>query len=48
MALVTVGVSATGLTVIVAVTTPPPSPASQLLTDACTWNDAVPKKSAAE
>ena len=47
VALVTDGVSATGLTEIVAVITPPPSPASPLLIDAWTWNDAVPKKFAA-
>ena len=44
VALVTEGVSATGLTVMVAVTTLPPSPPSLLLSDACTWKLAVPKK----
>ena len=44
VALVTLGVSATGLTVIVAVTTPPLRPASVLLVAAWIWKEAVPKK----
>ena len=41
---VTDGVSATALTVIVAVTTPPPSPPALALVEACRSKDAVPKK----
>ena len=47
MALVTDGVSATGFTVIVAVTVLPPSPASTPLVDACTVKLPLPKKSSA-
>ena len=47
VALVTDGVSATALTVIVAVTALPPSPASALLVEACTSKLPVPEKLAA-
>ena len=47
VALVTEGVSATGFTVTVAVTTPPPKPASLLLTTPGPGMTAEPKKSAA-
>src|SRR5438105_11030347 len=44
VALVTEGVSATALTVMVDVTTLPPKPAAALLVEAWTWKLAVPKK----
>src|SRR5262249_31246986 len=44
VALVTLGVSATALTVMVAVTRLPPRPALLLLVEACTWKEPVPKK----
>ena len=44
VAFVTDGVSATALTVMVAVITPPPRPASVFAVEACIWKLPLPKK----